>query len=145
MSGLWIHHVDAMDELREGALLQAFAQQDPLVAYKREAFAMFEQFQVMFRKNVVYQIFHILWQPTAALILQENQIVPEAPEREPVAAGAGTGNGRGPNTEKTARAAASHSKRAKPARVLAGSNKIGRNDPCYCGSGKKYKHCHGRS
>jgi preprotein translocase subunit SecA len=54
LSGLWIHHVDAMDELREAAMLQAFAQQDPLVAYKRQAFDFFEQFQITFRKNVVY-------------------------------------------------------------------------------------------
>jgi len=143
MSGLWIHHVDAMDELREGALLQAFAQQDPLVAYKREAFDMFQQFQVMFRKNVVYQIFHILWQPTAALILQEAEPVEAG---APAPGAAPNGNGRGQATEKTARAAAGHSKRQKaPQRVLAGSTKIGRNDPCYCGSGRKYKHCHGRT
>jgi preprotein translocase subunit SecA len=144
MSGLWIHHVDAMDELREGALLQAFAQQDPLVAYKREAYDMFQQFKTMYRKNVVYQIFHILWQPTAALILQEAEpLAASAPEP---AAAAPNGNGRNRNTEKTARAAAGHAKRAKQSqRVLAGSTKIGRNDPCYCGSGRKYKHCHGRT
>jgi preprotein translocase subunit SecA len=142
MSGLWIHHVDAMDELREAALLQAFAQQDPLVAYKRQAFDMFQQFQVMFRKNVVYQIYHILWQPTAAFILQEAEAVATAPE--PPAATAGNGNGRA--TEKTARAAAGHAKRPKQRqKVLAGTSKIGRNDPCYCGSGRKYKYCHGRS
>jgi preprotein translocase subunit SecA len=144
MSGLWIHHVDAMDELREGALLQAFAQQDPLVAYKREAYDMFQQFKTMYRKNVVYQIFHILWQPTASLILQEAEPI-EAETPAPVAAGAGNGRRQPQPTEKTARAAAGHAKRAKPGKVVAGSTKIGRNDPCYCGSGRKYKHCHGRT
>jgi preprotein translocase subunit SecA len=139
LSGLWIHHVDAMDELREAALLQAFGQQDPLVAYKRQAFDMFTQFQAVFRQNVVHQIYHVLFQPTAALILEEAQIAPAAPPN---------GNGRhaenGKETEGTARRAASHSKRSKtPAKVAAGG-KIGRNEPCYCGSGKKYKHCHGR-
>ena len=142
MSGLWIHHVDAMDELREAAMLQAFAQQDPLVAYKRQAFDMFQQFQVMFRKNVVYQIYHLLWQPTAALILEETRIAGDS------ANGSRSGNGRGaqPETvEKTARTAAGHSKRAKGReKVAVGSGKLGRNDPCYCGSGRKYKHCHGR-
>ncbi len=148
MSGLWIHHVDAMDELREAAMLQAFAQQDPLVAYKRQAFDMFEQFQVMFRKNVVYQIFHILWQPTAGLILQEQRMVEEAPANgngNRLTASAGNGasaNGKG--VEKTARLASGHAKRAKAA-VGRPAGKIGRNEPCYCGSGKKYKMCHGRT
>ncbi|MDQ2745261.1 MAG: preprotein translocase subunit SecA [Chloroflexota bacterium] len=133
MSGLWIHHVDAMDEMREAALLHAFGQQDPLVVYKRQAFDMFQQFQVLFRKNVVYQIYHVLWQPTARLILQETSIAGQIAPDEGDA-----------STAKTAREAATHSKRAKGRdKVLAGG-KIGRNDPCYCGSGKKFKYCHGR-
>jgi preprotein translocase subunit SecA len=146
LSGLWIHHVDAMDELREAALLQAFGQQDPLVAYKRQAFDMFGQFQVMFRKNVVYQIYHVLFQPTAPLILGETRIAGD----DTAPAGRPTTNGRaakpnGHKPEATARAAAGHARRNKAkARVPAGSGKIGRNDPCYCGSGKKFKHCHGR-
>jgi preprotein translocase subunit SecA len=144
MSGLWIHHVDAMDELREAAMLQAFAQQDPLVAYKRQAYDMFQQFQVIFRKNVVYQIYHVLFQPTAALILQENRT------DEPAANGNGRGNDRrdGRKAEATARQAAQHSKRQKTRAAVAtgaSSGKIGRNEPCYCGSGKKYKYCHGRT
>ncbi|HZS94539.1 MAG TPA: SEC-C metal-binding domain-containing protein, partial [Chloroflexota bacterium] len=134
MSGLWINHVDAMDELREAAMLQAIGQQDPLVAYKRQGFAMFGEFQTIFRKNVVYQIYHLLFQPTAALILQEN---------EPQAAPRTSGSGKGA-VEKTARQAASHSKRARGKEKVLAGGKIGRNDPCYCGSGKKYKHCHGR-
>jgi preprotein translocase subunit SecA len=146
MSGLWIHHVDAMDELREAAMLQAFAQQDPLVAYKRQAFDMFEQFRVMFRKNVVYQIFHILWQPTAQLILQEERVVGDTPALTENAAGSSNGQTapNGTRAEKTARQASTHAKRSKQA-VKLGSGKLGRNDPCYCGSGKKYKMCHGRT
>jgi preprotein translocase subunit SecA len=140
MSGLWIHHVDAMDELRENALLAAYAQQDPLVKYKRDAFEMFQEFQVIFRKNVVYQIYHVLFQPTAPLILEETGIAVEQKPRAAVAAGAGAG------VEKTARQASQHSKRdgGRATRARAGG-KIGRNDPCYCGSGKKYKFCHGRA
>ncbi|MGI8826859.1 MAG: preprotein translocase subunit SecA [Chloroflexota bacterium] len=136
LSGLWIHHVDAMDELREAAMLQAFGQQDPLVAYKRQGYDMFQQFQVMFRKNVVYQMFHVLFQPTAALILQEETMVPND------VAGNGVANGQ--QAEETARTASGHAKRSKePARV--GTGKIGRNDPCFCGSDKKFKYCHGRT
>jgi preprotein translocase subunit SecA len=148
MSGLWIHHVDAMDELREAAMLQAFAQQDPLVAYKRQAYDMFQQFQVIFRKNVVYQIYHVLFQPTAGLILQETR-----PDEVPANGNGRTngqmdGQGDGRKAEATARQAAQHSKRQKSkAAVAAGAagGKIGRNEPCYCGSGKKYKYCHGRT
>ena len=140
LSGLWIHHVDAMDELREAAMLQAFGQQDPLVAYKRQGFDMFQQFQAVFRQNVVHQIYHLLFQPTAALILEETNIVPaEEPSN-----GNGAHRPNGKETQETARTAASHARRQKvPAKVAAGG-KIGRNEPCYCGSGKKYKHCHGR-
>ena len=134
MSGLWIHHVDAMDELRDAAMLHAFGQQDPLVAYRRQAHGIYEQFQVIFRKNVVHQIYHILFEPTAALILQDSRIAGEEPVQET--------NGHKP--ESTARRAAVHSKRAKGRERVAAGRKIGRNEPCFCGSGKKYKYCHGR-
>ncbi|HZU12851.1 MAG TPA: preprotein translocase subunit SecA [Chloroflexota bacterium] len=132
MSGLWIHHVDAMDELREAAMLEAFAQQDPLVAYKRKAFDMFQDFQVIFRKNVAYQIYHLLFQPTAPLILQETGIVGDSPPRHQEETPR--------KLEKTAQQAAAHGKRRAQPKP---SGKIGRNDPCFCGSGRKYKHCHG--
>jgi len=137
LSGLWIHHVDAMDELREAAMLQAFGQQDPLVVYKRQSFDMFQQFQVIFRKNVVYQMYHVLYQPTAALILHETE---SQPEPEPVAAAAT------PQALGVAHQAADHAKRERQKELRPqGKAKIGRNEPCYCGSGKKYKQCHGRS
>jgi preprotein translocase subunit SecA len=141
LSGLWINHVDAMDELREAAMLQAFGQQDPLVAYKRQGFDMFQQFQGVFRQNVVHQIYHLLFQPTAALILEETNIVPTH--------GASNGNGahaqNDHDTQDAARAAAAHSKRSKTPSKAAAGGKIGRNEPCFCGSEKKYKHCHGRA
>ena len=156
LSGLWIHHVDAMDELREAAMLQAFGQQDPLVAYKRQAFDFFEQFQVTFRKNVVYQIYHVLMQSQASLILHEGRLDESPPESD----GNRNGNGKGPSpapispaladghgkkAESTAHEAAAHAKRAPVAAGVKPSGKIGRNEPCFCGSGKKYKHCHGRT
>jgi preprotein translocase subunit SecA len=135
MSGLWIHHVDAMDELREAAMLQAIGQQDPLVAYKRQAYDMFQQFQVIFRKNVVYQIFHVLFDPNAPLILMETRIVGDTPAETHASS-------QSAQLDKTAHEVAVHSKRNK-GRKPSAPGKIGRNDPCFCGSGKKYKHCHG--
>ncbi|MGH7192778.1 MAG: SEC-C metal-binding domain-containing protein, partial [Candidatus Saccharimonadales bacterium] len=98
----------------------------------RQAFDTFQQFQVLFRKNVVYQIFQVLWQPTARLILEENSI-----------AGQIASDNGDQQTNQTARQAATHSKRSKSREKVA-AGKIGRNDPCYCNSGKKYKYCHGR-
>ncbi len=137
-------------------MLQAFGQQDPLVAYKRQAFDFFEQFQVTFRKNVVYQIYHVLMQPQASFILHEGRLDAPPPESD----GNGNGNGKGPSpapispaltdghgnkAESTAHEAAAHAKRAPVAAGVKPSGKIGRNEPCFCGSGKKYKHCHGRT
>jgi preprotein translocase subunit SecA len=148
LSGLWIHHVDAMDELREAAMLKAFAQQDPLVAYKRDGFAMFEQFQVVFRKNVVYQVFHVLYQPTAGLILEETRAVDDDSSGNG-ANGRGSSNVSGSKPVATARKAAANARQARGRRPVAAGvgagGKIGRNEPCYCGSGRKFKHCHGRS
>jgi preprotein translocase subunit SecA len=148
LSGLWIHHVDAMDELREAAMLEAFGQQDPLVQYRRKSYGMFEEFRAIFRKNVVYQIYHLLYQPQAAYILAET--APQLPDSEPVPQAVGAGAAVAspparpmPNAQRTAQAAAQHAKREGPRKVT--STKIGRNDPCYCGSGKKYKLCHGRN
>jgi preprotein translocase subunit SecA len=123
-----------MDELREAALLQAFGQQDPLVAYKRQGYDMFQQFQVIFRKNVVHQIFHVLFQPTASHILEETRIAGDVPPAK----------SNGHATDRTAHQAAAHSKRSKGRERSNSGRKIGRNEPCYCGSGKKFKHCHGR-
>jgi preprotein translocase subunit SecA len=144
LSGLWINHVDAMDELREAAMLQAFGQQDPLVAYKRQGFDAYQQFRGIFQKNVVYQIYHILWQPTAGLILQENE---PAGQQAPAGSDGSKTDGHSPNgreAERTARQAAVHSKRQRGREKVGVGGKLGRNDPCYCGSGKKFKFCHGR-
>jgi preprotein translocase subunit SecA len=147
LSGLWINHVDAMDELREAAMLEAFGQQDPLVQYRRRSFGMFEDFRNIFRRDVVHQIYHLLYQPNAAYILQES-LPQEEPQTVPQPVGAmASGRADRPqqasDTAKTARAAAQHAKRERPGRIT--TTKIGRNDPCFCGSGKKYKLCHGRN
>jgi preprotein translocase subunit SecA len=122
-------------------MLEAFGQQDPLVQYRRKGHDLYDQFRVIFRKNVVHQIYHVLYQPTAPLILQDSRIAGDVPETET------GGDGHKPNGRKpdaTARQAAAHSKRKGKEKITAG-RKIGRNDPCFCGSGKKYKFCHGRT
>ena len=142
----WIHHVDAMDELREAAQLHAFSQQDPLVVYKRKAFEMFDEFQAQVRRSMTHNIFHILFGPIEIQTEGEGQ-----------AEDAGSAAGRQQSSPPfTSSGAASRQQprrqggqgrgNASPARRVGGpAAKVGRNDPCPCGSGKKYKQCHGRA
>ncbi len=113
---LWIDHLTSMDEMRQGIGLQAYAQKDPLIAYKTEGYRMFQSLLVNLRHDITHQIYHV-------------EIVrPMRPRAmdEAVANRSDDGEEKRP-------------KRA-PAKM---QQKIGRNDPCFCGSGKKYKNCHG--
>jgi preprotein translocase subunit SecA len=138
----WIHHVDAMDELREAAQLYGFSQQDPLVVYKTKAHEMYDEFQAQVRRSMTHNIFHILFGP----IELTNE------EGETWQAGgspAANGNGRAPRPAQGARANGNGRRPSRQPATAGGQmarvNKVGRNDPCPCGSGKKYKQCHGRS
>ena len=115
---LWIQHLTAMDDLRQWISLQAYAQTDPLVAYKREAFSMFQQFEENIQRTVARSILrvNVVRQPGSAPLVRHVQ----------TNRGEGAGLLRAPG----------------PQPVAAG-RKVGRNDPCWCGSGKKYKRCHG--
>ena len=120
---LWVEHLTAMDEMRQGIGLQAYGQQDPLVAYKREAHDMWGQLLENINHTIVHAIYHVALstQPTAA---------------QPVAAGGGSGIPAQLSENRQSQA-------AKPGAKAIDGKKIGRNDPCHCGSGKKYKKCHG--
>ncbi len=118
---LWVEHLTAMDEMRQGIGLQAYGQQDPLVAYKREAHDMWEQLLANIRQTVARSIYHV-------------GIATAAPEPSPLPVGAGVAAK--PLRENRPEQA------ALPA-AKANGRKVGRNDPCPCGSGKKYKRCHG--
>ncbi|MBE7520590.1 MAG: preprotein translocase subunit SecA [Thermoflexaceae bacterium] len=137
----WREHLTAVEDLRQSIGLQAYAQVDPLVAFKREGYDMFQQLQANIRRQVARTIFKVRMveqpAPTAA---------PPAPG-EAVASANGEGAARA--TPVLARSSApsaatlrTNRDQASSART-AGPAKPGRNDPCYCGSGKKYKRCHG--
>ena len=113
----WTDHIDAMQELRQGIQLRAYAQTDPVIAYKQESLEMFEEMISAIQDETVRRIY--------AVRLKTNEEI----KRERVASGI-TENLGGDGTVKK-----------QPRRV----KKIGRNDPCPCGSGKKYKHCCGRN
>ncbi|WP_066505866.1 preprotein translocase subunit SecA [Abyssisolibacter fermentans] len=110
----WMDHIDAMDQLRQGIGLRAMGNVDPVLAYKNEGFDMFQDMIKSIQEDTIKHLFNIS--------LEQNV------QRERVAQVTGTSHGAGNN---------------KPKTVVKGK-KIGRNDPCPCGSGKKYKKCCGK-
>ena len=114
IDNLWVEHLTAMENMREGIGLQALAQRDPLVAYKTQGHQQFQNLLEAIQHDVVHTIYHV------------GIAKKEAPAPSPMAKAAGNRGGT-----------------SKPQPRVAGK-KVGRNDPCPCGSGKKYKHCCGR-
>jgi preprotein translocase subunit SecA len=139
MDRLWIQHLTAIDDLREGIGLRAYGQRDPLIEYKVEAARMFDELQASIRSDVVSAIYH--------LQMRQQQPPPPPPTEAAFAPGAtgggeaneATGNGRNGSAARRPQRAGGT---AVAARVAAPA-KVGRNDPCPCGSGKKFKRCHG--
>ncbi len=114
----WMDHIDAMDQLRDGIGLRAYGQKDPIVEYKFESYDMFEEMVRMIREDTL-QTLHFA-------------VLEQQPERKQVAQPTSV---RGGNLD---------SESPKPSGGTAGK-KVGRNSPCPCGSGKKYKHCCGKA
>jgi preprotein translocase subunit SecA len=106
VDNLWIRHLTALEELRQGVGLRAFGQRDPLVEFKTEAYGMFQALMANIRQDVARLIYH-------AEVVRQPAPRPKREVREPG--------------------------RRRP--VATAKAKVGRNDPCPCGSGKKYKHC----
>ena len=115
----WMDHIDNMDELRRGIHLRSIGQHDPVVMYRNEGYDMFEHMVAAIRED------------TARSILTVQLRSQEEPQRKPVAKITGTSGGDG-------------SDKKQPVRKTA-AQKVGRNDPCPCGSGLKYKKCCGRN
>lgn len=140
----WMDHIDAMDDLREGIGLRAYGQKDPLVEYKYEAYEMFQNMVAAIREDVVRLIQRVQVKETPSrrkVASIERTSGDESKghgvaSEDAVAAGA-AGGGAAANA-----AGASNEKQSKPQPVKRGK-KIGRNEPCPCGSGKKYKKCCG--
>ncbi len=111
----WMEHIDNMDQMRQGITLRAYGQRDPLVEYKFVGFEMFDEMIENIQSTTVRSMYAI---PPKRKI-----------QRERVAKVTGTNHGDGPAVRTFVRS----------------ERKVGRNEPCPCGSGKKYKHCHGRN
>ena len=147
----WVEHLTAMDELREGIYLRGYGQQDPLIAYKNEAHRYWDEMNERIASGVAQTILRVSVR-TAEQAEAEEKAAAQAAE---VAAqgGAGAPSARSPSAPRRARARPGTAPQralaygdAVPAAVAAApaGPKVGRNDPCPCGSGKKYKKCHGR-
>jgi preprotein translocase subunit SecA len=138
----WREHLEAMDYLREGVHLRAFAQKDPLVEYRGEGHALFEELGQTIRQEVVFTLFHI------AVTVEEPALEPMQAREGSLQYGHETSAGAdviaaagGTATALAAPPASSASFAQAPA--VNEHRDIGRNDPCWCGSGKKFKKCHG--
>ncbi len=129
----WMEYLTQMEHFREGVGLRAYGQRDPLVEYKNEAFDMFNELTDRIRGSIVSLIYRVSPAPAAPTPPPVRQVVESGPA-EPDGA-------RSNGAPKKPRAAAPAAAAAVPGGAAA---KIGRNDPCWCGSGKKYKRCHGK-
>jgi preprotein translocase subunit SecA len=168
IDGLWKDHLLAMDHLKEGIGLRGYAQQDPLVAYKRESYDMFEAMMLKFQEDTVRFLFRMqILGPDGQPVNAAPDVRREIPAAPPVASAALPAPAEMahrdialPSRQATTIDALEKEFQRKKQRELAAASmaggghataptqhrtgdKVGRNDPCPCGSGKKYKKCHG--
>ncbi|MBP6985034.1 MAG: preprotein translocase subunit SecA [Alphaproteobacteria bacterium] len=155
LDNIWKDHLHGLDHLRQGINLRAYAQRDPLNEYKSEAFSMFEQMLNNLYETVTSVICHLSFSDdfdAQALEQQrklrdENplpmQFIHSEPTDEQALPGGIDGNLDGKKTEKTKRRPARLPKK-KETKAIAEDQAMRRNDPCPCGSGKRFKHCHGK-
>ncbi|PYX76338.1 MAG: preprotein translocase subunit SecA [Acidobacteria bacterium] len=160
----WKDHLLSMDHLKEGIGLRGYGQHDPLVEYKKESFEMFEAMMQRFQEDTVRYLYlmQILERPEAAPSAPPSSPTGQGPESGVPAQHGGDGNGRRPprmvstsadeleeafmrrkrrELEQARMAGGGEAQQVQ--QVVRGQEKVGRNDPCPCGSGKKYKKCHG--
>jgi preprotein translocase subunit SecA len=170
IDSLWVEHLTELDDMRRGIGLRGYAQQDPLNEYRREAFRMYEEFRDLIRHQVASSIFRVTVQkqpagggdPEGAAQMAAGIAALSGARGGGAAAGRGVRAGGtaaagtaaaapnpGPSGVRNVQerlgdgAATNGDGQARPGYTPTGE-RIGRNDPCWCGSGNKYKKCHGR-
>jgi len=131
----WKEHLREMDDLKEGIGLRAYGQKDPLVEYKAESFKLFVALLEEIRNDVVSFAFKFFPHAPAEVQQQRRQPASRITESKQVTTNIGlqAGPRQGPSPQRAGK--------SQPVKVM---EKVGRNDPCPCGSGKKYKQCHGK-
>ena len=122
---LWVEHLDLMDHLREGIGLRGYGQRDPLVEYKKEAFDLFAQLINSINTQIANTMFRVTVAPSTNTPQPRPQVITSGPQKEAVES-----RSRGPLVQ------------TKQSPTGVDLSTIGRNDPCPCGSGKKFKKCY---
>ena len=123
----WMDHIDAMDQLKNGIGLRAIGQQDPAQAYAKEGFDMFDEMIADIREETVRFCYNV----TVTTRTERRRTTSGTASKEDYVDNTSGGPASAPKAEKT----------GKQETVVRNEPKIGRNDPCPCGSGKKYKNC----
>jgi preprotein translocase subunit SecA len=158
IDSLWVEHLTELDDMRRGIGLRGYSGTDPLNEFKREAFKLYEELRGFIQHGVANSIFRVN-------VVREPAPLPAQPaitERTPQAPDPAQAPGTRPAPQRPAQLAgllaggaqarpgsvrATHGEEeaaAAPSAAQGGGPKLGRNDPCWCGSGRKYKKCHGR-
>ncbi|MEC9364013.1 MAG: preprotein translocase subunit SecA [Pseudomonadota bacterium] len=157
LDNLWREHLASMDYMRQGIHLRGYAQKDPKQEYKREAFAMFNEMLARYKHDVASMLARVRIQTEAEVREVEEQRRRQAEARERQMqmqheAAPGVESAAAPAAEAAGAQEADTGARRlqqapppppRPQTVVREMPKVGRNDPCPCGSGKKFKHCHG--
>ncbi|HJU10586.1 MAG TPA: SEC-C metal-binding domain-containing protein, partial [Candidatus Binataceae bacterium] len=125
LDSLWKDHLLAMDHLKEGIGLRGYGQLNPLVEYQKEGFEMFEAMMRVMQQDVVEKVFSVQMRREQDVQQMEQEQQQQRPQRVTMSHGGETVS-------------------SEPQTAKRDGNKVGRNDPCPCGSGKKYKRCHGK-
>jgi preprotein translocase subunit SecA len=149
----WMDHLQEMDYLKEGIGLRAMGQRDPIVEYKHEAYEMFGDLVRAINEDFLRTLMHIevIFEPEPEMAASFSNASYSAPTESSIFAGAAAAADQfgvgGPSQDQIAAASAAAGGSAKVATMVKDVNDpwadVGRNDPCPCGSGKKYKKCHG--
>ncbi len=144
----WREHLAAMDYLRQGIHLRGYAQKDPKQEYKREAFTMFNDMLARFKHEVIAVLARVQLQSEQEVAAVEEQR--RRAQARPLqfqhadAPAVATGDVAAPEAAPESRPLKTTPTPMKTVTVVREQPKVGRNDPCPCGSGKKYKQCHGK-
>ena len=153
----WREHLENMEYLREGIYLRSFAQKDPLTEYRAEGHGMFEELSAAIREEVVLTLFHAEIEPEASAQLvagadgdgqegnfrYEHELVAGADAIAAAGGGLVAGPGAAVSAATPVGGGGMVATQSQQPIVRSEQERVGRNDPCWCGSGKKYKKCHG--
>ncbi|MCB4755662.1 MAG: preprotein translocase subunit SecA [Elusimicrobia bacterium] len=151
IDGVWVEHLTYLEQLRRGIFLRAYAQTDPLIEFQKEGFRLFESMMNRIMDTSIDYIFRMsmaameeakVQRVVTPMITQKEEFSTDrlVSQREPVGSAAGAAPARALGGGVIPLPTGGNTPRQKPITV----EKIGRNDPCPCGSGKKYKKCHGK-